>query len=67
MSKEKVVLEREALIEMHQAGFVDCWRLYNKLKGAKDYQLLNDSWRVAFEKRFWSKIEKELKHGRKTT
>lgn len=63
--KEKALQDREALIEMYKAGFLDGYKKHNKLKTKEDWKKLNDYYRKAFIKRFGKKITKELKKMKK--
>lgn len=60
--KEKVIEEREALIEMYKAGFLDAYKIHNKLREVDDdWRVLNKFYKLAFNKRFGKKIDKLLK------
>ncbi len=59
--KQKVVEERESLLEMYKAGFLDGYRIHNRLKKKEDWDLLNKFYKLSFLKRFEKKINKELK------
>ena len=59
--KEEVLDERAALIEMYKAGFLDGYKIHNKLKKKEDWLLLNKFYKLAFLKRFGKKITKALK------
>jgi hypothetical protein len=61
MNKEQVLQDREDLIEMYKAGFLDGYRVNVKLKKKTDWELLNKFYRLAFLKRFEKKITKVLK------
>ena len=61
MSEPKVIQEREALLEMYKAGFLDGYKKYNKLKTDEDWALMNKQYKLSFYKRFGKKINKELK------
>ena len=60
MSKKEVLETREALIEMYKAGFLDGYKIHNKLKKNEDWELLNKFYKLAFMKRFEKKISKAL-------
>jgi len=59
--KSKVIEERVALLEMYKAGFLDGYKVKNKLKKKEDWLLLNKFYKLAFVKRFEKKINKILK------
>ena len=59
--KQEVIDEREALIEMYKAGFLDGYKQHNKLKKNADWDLLNKFYKLSFAKRFGKKITKILK------
>jgi len=62
LNKEKQNFE--ALLEMHQAGFLDAYnQLNNERKTKKWWGELNRRWRIAFKKRFEKKLDKELNDG----
>lgn len=61
ISKEDILQEREALIEMYKAGFLDGYRKHNKVKTKEDWLILNKFYKLAFVKRFGKKINKALK------
>lgn len=61
MTKKEVIQEGEALLEMYKAGFLDGYKLDNKLKKKDDWALLNKLYKLAFAKRFSKKIDKALK------
>lgn len=60
--KQEVIDEREALIEMYKAGFLDGYKQHNKLKKNADWDLLNKFYKLSFAKRFGKKIDKILKN-----
>lgn len=59
--KKKIIDDREALIEMYKAGFLDGYKIDNKTKSKDDWALLNKLYKLAFAKRFGKKIDKILK------
>lgn len=60
--KEKdLILEREALLEMYKAGFLDAFKIHNKLKKKSDWEVLNNFYKLAFVKRFEKGINKIFK------
>jgi len=59
--KSKVIEERVALLEMYKAGFLDGYKVKNKVKKKEDWLLLNKFYKLAFVKRFEKKINKILK------
>jgi len=59
--KQEVIDEGAALIEMYKAGFLDGFRIKNKLKKKEDWNLMNKFYKLAFFKRFGKKINKVLK------
>jgi len=61
MGKKDVIESREALIEMYKAGFLDGYRRHNKVKGKKDWMLMNKHYKLAFDGRFGKKITKGMK------
>ena len=61
MKKEEVLEEREALIEMYKAGFLDGYKIHNKLKKKEDWTLMNKFYKLAFLKRFETKLNKVIK------
>jgi hypothetical protein len=61
MNEPKVIEEREALLEMYKAGFLDGYKVHNKLKKKEDWDLMNKFYKLAFFKRFEKKINKVLK------
>jgi len=60
-TKKEVLEMREALIEMYKAGFLDGFKIHNKLKNKADWGILNKFYKLAFMKRFEKKITKALK------
>ncbi|MFA5051316.1 MAG: hypothetical protein WC499_04350 [Patescibacteria group bacterium] len=64
LSEEQAVIqEREALIEMYKAGFLDGYCVTKKLnRKNKDWWIrMNKEYKKAFFTRFEKKINKELK------
>ncbi len=61
MNKQQILDEREALIEMYKAGFLDGYKVHNKLKTKEEWETLNKFYKLAFVKRFGKKITKILK------
>ncbi len=59
--QEETLREREALIEMYKAGFLDGYSTWKKLKTDDDYKTLNKFYKLDFYKRFGKKINKVLK------
>ena len=59
--KQEILDEREALIEMYKAGFLDGYKIHNKLKNKEEWETLNKFYKLAFVKRFGKKITKILK------
>jgi len=59
--KQEVIDTGAALLEMYKAGFLDGYKIKNKLKKEKEWMLLNRSYKLAFVKRFGKKINKVLK------
>lgn len=57
----EVLDERSALVEMYKAGFLDGYKIKNKVKKKEDWDLLNKFYKLAFLKRFEKKINKALK------
>lgn len=64
-SKKKVIEDREAFVEMYKAGFLDGYKIHNKLKKKEDWALMNKFYKLAFNKRFGKKITKALKKNEK--
>jgi hypothetical protein len=60
--KKEVIQEREALIEMYKAGFLDAYKLFHKLKNKKDWLELNKFYKDAFCNRFEKAVKKILKN-----
>ena len=58
--KDIVLEQREGLIEMYKAGFLDGYKLKNKLKKKTDWDAMNVFYKLAFFKRFEKRITKEL-------
>ena len=61
MNKKEILETREALMEMYKAGFLDGYRIKNRVKKKDEWALLNKFYKLAFVKRFGKKIDKELK------
>ena len=61
VNKKEIVDESSALLEMYKAGFLDAYKIKNKLKKKEDWNLLNKFYKLAFDKRFGKKINKILK------
>lgn len=59
--KEQIIREREALIEMYKAGFLDGYSVGKRVRTEEDYKLMNRFYKMAFLKRFEKKINKILK------
>lgn len=59
--KHKLLSERIALLEMYKAGFLDGFKIHNKLKKKEDWDMMNKFYKLAFMKRFEKKINKILK------
>jgi len=59
--KEAVIDDRLALIEMYKAGFLDGYKIHNKLKKKEDWETMNKFYKLEFYKRFGKKITKVLK------
>lgn len=57
----ELIQERAALLEMYKAGFLDAYKLKNKLKTKEEWSIMNKLYKLAFVKRFEKKINKELK------
>lgn len=60
VSKDDTIKDREALVQMYQAGFYDGAKLGLIPKTLKEYKAFNAACRVAFEMRFFKKIEKRI-------
>ena len=61
MTKKETLADREALIEMYKAGFLDGYKIFSKVKTDKEYLQLNKHYKLSFIKRFEKKINKALK------
>jgi hypothetical protein len=61
LEKEKTLDEGKALLEMYKAGFLDGYKIHNKLKKKADWELMNKFYKLAFVKRFEKRINKILK------
>jgi len=61
MKNQKIIEEREALIEMYKAGFLDGYKVKRKVRSKLDFELLNKFYKVAFTKRFMKRIKEALK------
>ena len=61
MEKKEVIEESLALVEMYKAGFLDGYKVHNRLKNKEAWKLLNKLYKLAFSKRFAKKINKVLK------
>lgn len=59
--KAQILDDRSALIEMYKAGFLDAYKIHNKLKKKEDWIVMNKFYKLAFLKRFEKKITKALK------
>ena len=59
--KKQVLDDRAALIEMYKAGFLDAYKLSNKLKNKKEWLELNKFYKEAFCNRFEKRVKKILK------
>ena len=59
--EKEIIQQRNALIEMYKAGFLDGYRVFKKGKSKKYFGELNKNYQKAFIKRFEKKINKELK------
>jgi hypothetical protein len=63
--KKEVIQEREALVEMYKAGFLDGYRIKGNVKTDEEFKILNRFYKLAFMKRFEKKIKKKLKELKK--
>jgi len=59
--KKRVHQDREALVEMYKAGFLDGYRTWKEPKTDDDWKLLNKFYKLDFAKRFAKRITKVLK------
>lgn len=59
--KKQVLDERAALIEMYKAGFLDAYKLFNKMNNKKAWSELNNFYKDAFCKRFEKEVKKIFK------
>lgn len=60
-SGEIAIEDRGALLEMYKAGFLDAYKIHNRVKKKEEWTLLNKFYKLAFVKRFERKINKILK------
>ena len=60
-NEQDVIQEREALLEMYKAGFLDGYKVHSKPRIKKEWEILNKFYKLAFVKRFGKKINKILK------
>ena len=61
LDKQEVIQEREALVEMYKAGFLDGYCIKTRLKNKENWEIINKFYKLAFIKRFGKKIDKVLK------
>jgi hypothetical protein len=61
VKKKKVIQEREALIEMYKAGFLDGYKVHGKARSKKDFIEINKFYKKAFTKRFMKRIKEAIK------
>lgn len=61
MKEQEILAERQALLEMYKAGFLDGYSRFKKPKTEEDHRVLNKNYKLAFMKRFEKKITKVLK------
>jgi len=61
MGEDEVLKEREALLEMYKAGFLDGYKIHNRLRSKAEWECMNKYYKLAFCKRFEKKIKKVLK------
>jgi len=59
--KKEAIDRRSALVEMYKAGFLDAYKIKNRVRKKEDWLLLNKFYKLAFNKRFGKKITKILK------
>ena len=59
--KQEVIQEREALVEMYKAGFLDGYMKNKRVTTSKEWFEMNKCYKLAFMKRFEKKINKVLK------
>lgn len=60
-NKSEIINQREALIEMYKAGFLDGYSTHSKPKTDEDWLELNKNYKLCFMERFEKKINKALK------
>ena len=61
MDKKNIIQERSALIEMYKAGFLDGYRVTNRVRSKEEWLVLNKFYKLKFFKRFEKKLNKEMK------
>jgi len=61
VNKKAILDDREALIEMYKAGFLDGYKTWKNPKTDDDWLTLNKLYKLCFAKRFAKRITKELK------
>ena len=61
VEKQQVIDEHLALVEMYKAGFLDGYRIKNRLRKKEDWSFMNKLYKRAFLKRFEKKINKVFK------
>ena len=59
--KKQVLRERLALIEMYKSGFLDGFKIKNRIRKKEDWDMMNKFYKLAFLKRFEKKINQALK------
>jgi hypothetical protein len=60
-NKKEIIEDREALMEMYKAGFLDGYSTNSKPRTDKDWLDLNKAYKLSFMKRFEKKITKIFK------
>lgn len=61
LKKQEVLDLSQSLLEMYKAGFLDAYKLKNRVRKKADWKDLNIFYKLAFNKRFGKKITKILK------
>lgn len=61
VDKKAIVDEGKALIEMYKAGFLDGFKIHNRVRTKEEWVTLNKFYKLNFLKRFEKKIKKALK------
>lgn len=60
-SKEKAIEDRDALLEMYKAGFLDGYKRLKRLRSKKEWDTMNKHYLQSFKKRFDKSIKLAFK------